>query len=99
MQEESLQSAVGPQDAGCPSWGTTSGCTGEEKMVNGSASACGISILGLHCLESQAESQEILNYIPDSAINFVYGLGQLVSPASLGFSLDKVGKIVSITDL
>lgn len=50
-------------------------------------------------LENQAESQEILSYIPDAAINFLYGLGQLVSPASLGFSLDKVGKIVNIMDL
>lgn len=50
-------------------------------------------------LENWAESQELLNYIPDSAINFLYGLGQLVSPASLGFSLDKEGKIVNIMDL
>lgn len=50
-------------------------------------------------LENREESQEILSYIPDAAINFLYGLGQLVSPASLGFSLDKVGKIVNITDL
>ena len=50
-------------------------------------------------LHNQAESQEILSYIPDAAINFLYGLGQLVSPASVGFSLDKVGKIVNIMDL
>lgn len=50
-------------------------------------------------LENQAESQEILSYIPDADINFIYGLGQLISPASLGFSLDKVGKIVNIMDL
>lgn len=49
--------------------------------------------------ESQAESQESLSYIPDAAINFLYGLGQLVSPASLGFSLDKVGRTVNIMDL
>lgn len=50
-------------------------------------------------LENWAASQEFLSYIPDAAINFLYGLGQLVSPASLGFSLDKVGKIVNIMDL
>lgn len=50
-------------------------------------------------VENQAESQESLSYIPDAAINFLYGLGQLVSPASLGFSLDKVGRTVNIVDL
>lgn len=50
-------------------------------------------------LGNRAKSQEILSYIPDAAINFLYGLGQPVSPASLGVSLDKVGKIVNISDL
>lgn len=50
-------------------------------------------------VENQAESQESLSYIPDAAINFLYGLGQLVSPASLGFSLDKVERTVKIVDL
>lgn len=56
-------------------------------------------LAGLHNERIRAESQDILSYIPDAAINFLYGLGQLVSPASLGFSLDKVGKIVNIMDL
>lgn len=86
--------ANSPSGAG-PCWQHQGGADSERLRLSPAASA---SLAGLH-LENQAESQEILSYALDAAINFFSGLGQLVSSATLGFSSDKVGKIVSIVDL